>query len=373
MEPLKVLHVFRAPVGGLFRHVIDLTRAQIGRGYRVGLIADSETGGERAEEIFQGLKPQLALGLTRIPMPRHPGIGDLAAALHVRRRVGEVGADIVHGHGAKGGLYARLVSSKNVVRAYTPHGGTLVFDDNTAIGKLYFMAERVLMPRTDLFLFESQFSADKFRRKIGSPARTARIVHNGVSPDEFEPVTLAPDATDLLFLGELRILKGVDVLLDALALLRDGGRTITATLIGDGPDRRAFLSQIERLRLGKTVRLMPPMPARKAFAAGRVMVVASRAESFPYVVLEAAAAGKPLIATQVGGIPEIFGPSSDALIPGGNVSALATAIGSALNDTAASEQRTRQLRERVGSLFTVNAMVDGVLAAYRDARESRRR
>ncbi len=60
---------------------------------------------------------------------------------------------------------------------------------------------------------------------------------------------------------------------------------------------------------------MAPMPARQAFALGRIMVVPSRAESFPYIVLEAAAAGKPLIATRVGGIPDMFGPLAERLVP----------------------------------------------------------
>ena len=364
MTSLKVLHVLRAPVGGLFRHVIDLTREQIARGHRVGLIADSSTGGARAEDIFRELAPRLALGLTRVPMPRHPGFGDMIAASHVKRRVKDTGADIVHGHGAKGGVYARLVSGGSAIRAYTPHGGTLVFGDDSLAGKFYFLAERVLMPRSDLFLFESQFSADKFSRKIGTPGGVVCVVHNGVSPDEFAPVTLAADATDLVFMGELRMLKGVDVLIEALARLRERGRGITATLIGDGADRDFFVLQIERLQLGNQVRFMPAMPARKAQAMGRVMVVPSRAESFPYVVLETAAARKPMIATRVGGIPEIFGPYSDALVPADNAGALAEAILRPLDDAAAADVLAQRLQERVAGAFTVKAMVDGVIAAY---------
>ncbi|MGE5536928.1 MAG: glycosyltransferase family 1 protein, partial [Acidobacteriota bacterium] len=86
MDGLKVLHVLRAPVGGLFRHVTDLARAQIARGFRVGIIADSTTGGARADEVFRDLQPRLDLGLMRIPMPRHPGLSDAGAALRVRRR-----------------------------------------------------------------------------------------------------------------------------------------------------------------------------------------------------------------------------------------------------------------------------------------------
>src|SRR5690348_14798085 len=108
MSPLNILHVFRAPVGGLFRHVLDLTREQIARGHKVGLIADSNTGGPRAEEVLGELEPTLALGLTRIPMQRHIGPGDALALAHVTRRVAQADADVVHGHGAKGGAYARM-------------------------------------------------------------------------------------------------------------------------------------------------------------------------------------------------------------------------------------------------------------------------
>ena len=73
------------------------------------------------------------------------------------------------------------------------------------------------------------------------------------------------------------------------------------------------------------------MPARQAFALGRVLVVPSRAESLPYVVLEAAAAGMPLIATRVGGIPEIFGPHAGRLVPPDDAAALAAAIAQALD------------------------------------------
>ena len=77
MKPLNILHVFRAPVGGLFRHVLDLTREQTARGHRVGLIADSRTGGTRGEDALRLLEPSLALGLTRVPMRRHANPSDL--------------------------------------------------------------------------------------------------------------------------------------------------------------------------------------------------------------------------------------------------------------------------------------------------------
>jgi glycosyltransferase involved in cell wall biosynthesis len=368
MAPLNILHVFRTPVGGLFRHVIDLTREQIARGHRVGLIADGSTGGPRADAIFQELAPHLALGVTRVPMHRNPHPNDLLRLMHVMRRIAQSGADVVHGHGAKGGAYARLaLTLKRAVRAYTPHGGSLLFSHETLAGKFYLATERLLMLRTDLFLFESAYSSEIFARKIGNPGDRLRVVHNGVAREEFEPVTLQPDATDLMFIGEFRPVKGIDVLIDAIGQLRRAGRAVTATLVGDGPERAGLVAQAERLGLGQAIRFMPAMPARKAQALGRLMVVPSRAESLPYVVLEAAASAKPLIATRVGGIPEIYGPLTNTLIPPEDATALAAAIAGSLDDPAAAAKTAQQISARVAASFSRDAMVDGVLAGYRAA------
>jgi glycosyltransferase involved in cell wall biosynthesis len=368
MAPLNILHVFRAPVGGLFRHVLDLTREQIARGHRVGLIADLRTGGSRADDVLRKLEPSLALGLSRIAMRRQPSPGDAIVLGHVIRRVAQAKADVVHGHGAKGGAYARMVfGNKRAVRAYTPHGGSLLFGHNTLAGKFYLAAERLLMLRGDLFLFESAYSAEVFASKVGHPRGLVRVVHNGVSRVEFEPVATLPDATDVIYLGELRHIKGIDVLIEAIAQLRRNGRNVTATLVGDGPDRETLQAQVAQANLGTAVRFMPAMPARAAFALGRIMVAPSRHESLPYVVLEAVAAGKPLITTRVGGIPEIYGPLTNTLIPSNDPAALAQAIAHVLNRPDTLAENAQKLRERVQASFSVDSMVDGVLAGYQSA------
>src|SRR5713226_4718587 len=118
-DGLNILHVLRAPVGGLFRHVVDLARGQIARGHRVGLIADASIGGMQAEATLATLTPELALGLSRVAMSRQLGLRDVTACAHVARRVAAVPADVVHGHGAKGGAYARLIGAQHAIRVYT--------------------------------------------------------------------------------------------------------------------------------------------------------------------------------------------------------------------------------------------------------------
>jgi glycosyltransferase involved in cell wall biosynthesis len=366
-QSLNVLHVLRAPVGGLFRHVVDLARGQAERGHRVGIIVDATTGGAPAEAALADLSPRLALGVTRAPMSRQIGLRDVSAVAHVARRAASAAADVLHGHGAKGGAYARLASSAQAIRAYTPHGGSLHYRWGSPTGLLYLTLERVLIARTDLFLFESAYGRDVFRAKVGNPGELVRVVHNGVTAAEFAPVGTDPGATDLVFVGELRVLKGVDVLIQAIALLKQDGRGVNATIVGEGPDRAAFEAQVRAQDLAGSVRFVGAEPARAAFASGRLLVVPSRAESLPYIVLEAAAAGVPLIATKVGGIPEIFGPDSADLVPPGDPAALARAIGLGLRDLAGKRAAVARLQARVRETFSTEAMTDAVLAAYREA------
>src|SRR5260370_632714 len=123
---LRILHILRAPVGGLFRHVVDLARGQLARGHQVGLIVDSTPGGVWAEAVLSELEPQLGLGLSRIAMSRHIGWRDISAFRHVARRVAEAALDGVHGHGAQGGAYARLVRGPAGL-PYIPPGGPFHF------------------------------------------------------------------------------------------------------------------------------------------------------------------------------------------------------------------------------------------------------
>jgi glycosyltransferase involved in cell wall biosynthesis len=365
---LKIMHILRAPLGGLFRHVIDLVQGQAQRGHRVGLFLDSTTGGARAETILAELTPCLALGFERVAIPRELSPRDAYALHRVSRRIAALSPDVLHGHGAKGAALARLVPNfGNAIRAYTPHGGSLVYCPGTISGGFYRSLERLLNWRTDLFLFESSYVADLFRSKISTPRAMVRIVRNGVGTAEFEPVAAGPDATDIVCVGELRPVKAIDVLIQSLAILKGAGRRVTATIVGEGPDDTKLKAQAERLGLAKEVRFVGFRPAREAFAMGRMLVIPSRAESLPYVVLEAAAAGVPIIATEVGGVPEIFGPHAAHLIAPDDIAALVEAMRAALADPAATHRVAEQVRARVRAEFSLSTMVDGGLAAYREA------
>src|SRR5437879_7062136 len=186
------------------------------------------------------------------------------------------------------------------------------------------------MDSTDLFLFESAVARDTYQRTIGTPTGLVRCVFNGVTANEFDPVVKAEDATDVVYVGEFRHIKGADLLIDAVARLRADGRPVTLTLAGDGEETASLNAQVQQLGLSEAVRFIGHVKARYGFSKGKLLVVPSRRDSMPYVVIEAAAAAVPMVAANVGGIPEIFDSYTDALFAPNIVAAMADAIETAL-------------------------------------------
>ncbi|MCC8962858.1 glycosyltransferase family 4 protein [Bradyrhizobium sp. Pear76] len=367
-QPLRILHVVRAPVGGIIRHILDVANGQIERGHHVGIVADSLTGGTRADAVLAEIEPRLNLGVHRVAIRREPRFADFMVWAHIAGLIRKLKPDVVHGHGAKAGAYVRLRRRSNkVIRVYTPHGGSLHYPLDTWKGRFYSQLERTLMNSTDLFLFESAFARDTYQRTVGKPAGLVRCVFNGVTSEEFEPVPKADDASDVAYVGEFRRIKGADLLIDAVAKLRAEGKPVTLTLGGDGEEFERLKEQVKRLSLGDAVRFIGHVKARFGFSKGSVLVVPSRGDSMPYVVIEAGAAGVPMIAANVGGIPEIFDTHTDALFAPSNAAAMADAIKAALDNPTATAARAERLRERISEHFSQNAMVEGVLAGYRDA------
>jgi glycosyltransferase involved in cell wall biosynthesis len=368
-RPLRIVHAVRAPVGGIIRHILDLANGQVEAGHHVGIIADSLTGGDRANDALAEIAPRLKLGVRRLAIHREPHPADFLVWARFMYLISRLKPDVVHGHGAKAGAFVRMRGrSKNFIRVYTPHGGSLHYPLHTWKGAFYSRLERALMNNTELFLFESAFARDTYQRTIGIPtAGLVRCVFNGVTAAEFDPVILAPDATDIAYVGEFRHIKGADLLIDAVARLRADGKPVTLTLAGDGEELGSLKAQIEKRSLTEAVRFIGHVKARFGFSNGKLLVVPSRGDSMPYVVIEAAAAGIPMVAANVGGIPEIFATHQDALFAPNSVGAMADAIETALDDPAATATRAKVLRERIFMHFSQKAMVEGVLASYREA------
>src|SRR5690606_6771205 len=136
-------------------------------GHAVGIVADSTSADALTVQRLNGIAPALRLGLSLVPMSRQPGLGDLATVRRVAKIARALDLDVLHGHGAKGGAYARLAKTWLSVRDrarvrvfYTPHGGSLHYKPRTAAGIVFMMLERIMGRMTDGLIFESAYASD---------------------------------------------------------------------------------------------------------------------------------------------------------------------------------------------------------------------
>ena len=366
----SVIHCIRAPVGGLFRHVRDLIEGQRRAAWRVGLICDGSTGGAFADAKLRALAPVCDLGIQRLDMRRYPAWSDINVVQRIAALCATRLPAVLHGHGAKGAAYARLVADRCGAWAVcTPHGGWLHYAPRSATGMTFAAIERALKSRTGGMIFESAYSATLYARRVGTLACPQAVIHNGLEDTEFASRPAAERRYEFVFVGELRTLKGLDTLLDAIALLRDAATT-SVLIAGAGPDATRFRDRAARLGLHGVTFSAPIYPATVAFAQAACVVVPSHAESLPYIVLEAAACGVPLVATRVGGIPEIFGPFRDRLVAPGDARQLAAAMQAVRSDPERARVDAERLREQVRARFRVEDMVANTLAFYARVRET---
>lgn len=374
-DPLRILHCVRSPIGGIFRHIMDLAASQAAAGHDVGLICDSSSGSAFDNALVEQIGQHLSLGVARFPMQRQLTIQDLKATRNLYRYIRDLKPDVLHGHGAKGGAYTRAIGTvlrmkgRNVTRIYCPHGGSLHYDPNRLEGRIYHTIERVLERFTDGLIFVSDYEAAAFETKVCHPRAVSRVIYNGLRPDEFSPVETNPDAADFLYIGMLRDLKGTDLFIEALHNIKlKSGTAPTAHIVGEGPDEERYRAMVSNLGLEDKVTFHGALPARQAFAMGKCVVVPSRAEAMPYIILETVAAQRPLIATRVGGIPEIFGSHASHLVEPGRIESLTSAMEAALANPKAKEALAKTMRGCLAETFSIDLMSDRITTLYREVR-----
>jgi colanic acid/amylovoran biosynthesis glycosyltransferase len=160
-----------------------------------------------------------------------------------------------------------------------------------------------------------------------------RIVHCGVDPDLFEVKRHAGRGNQLLFVGRVAAVKGLSILLEAVAKLEGG---VTLNIAGDGPDRALLEEKVRALNISSRVKFLgyqSQEQVRKLLKQTDLFVMSSFAEGVPVVLMEAMAAGVPVVATRIAGIPELVHDGhSGLLVSPGDVNGMTVAVDRLLED-----------------------------------------
>jgi glycosyltransferase involved in cell wall biosynthesis len=364
--------------GGTGRHVLDLSEGLAQRGCDVHVLYS--TG--RADRFFLE-RLQLLAKCRCLPLPMRTSIhpGDFAAVLAARQYVNEFGPfDAIHGHSSKGGAVARLAALGTSAAAFYTLHGFIIMDPLLALWKraFYLGVELMLALRTSRIIAV----APEERReaiRLGLGRERVVLIPNGVGPAQLTPraqarraIGVGDDETPVIgFVGRFVTQKAPDVLLRAVARAAAKCPKVRLALVGTGPLEPELRELVRTLCIGDHVLWLGERPANSVLAAFDVFAMSSHKEGLPYVVLEAMAAGLPVVATDSSGVDSLVATGVNGIVvPRGDANAFGDALAALAADRALCERYGRASLERVQH-FTIDSMVEQTLTLYTEAMEGR--
>ncbi len=294
---------------------------------------------------------------------------DAAGAAHLWKLAR--GADVVHAHDRRAGLWTRIGPRprRGGIRIYTVHGlpepyhppPTGQEQPNWRARLLYRGLDARLCARADAVIVPSRTVASELVARLGYQADKLAVIPNGIELPPFVPAGGELIGTFSL----LEPVKGIDVFLRAVARLSAIHPAWRFVTFGSGSDAGRLEALADQLGIAQKVARPGFLPASQALAKLRVYVICSYAENAPLALLEAMAIGIPVVATRVGGIPEIVDESVARVVPPGDPITLAKAIEETCADTAGTAARVQAARARVQERYTAERNAHATADLYR--------
>lgn len=360
---MKVAYVVGTTAGGTGTHVAMLASGCADRGMRVRVFGPAQTGRRffPANPVPAGQPGFEVVEISGLLRPA----ADLAVVLRLRRRLRAWAPDIVHAHGLRAGALTAL--ALNVPLVVTVHNAPPAGGFNRLV---YAVLERITARRAAAVTWVSADLAARMRRAGARDGGRALVPAPRPAPpsgQQIAAVRASLGATDrpvVLTAGRLVAQKGYPVLLAAAARWQDRDPVPLLVIAGEGPLAEPLAGQAHDA--GVAVRFLGrrgDIPA--LLGAADVVVVPSRWEGQPLIVQEALTAGRPVVASRAGGIPEVTGEDAALLVPQGDPAALAAAVASVLDDPGLAAKLAAAAAQRAGELPDADDAVESVARLYR--------
>jgi glycosyltransferase involved in cell wall biosynthesis len=369
-------------IGGPAYHVSLLSGRLDRERYETLLLTGALGSGEGS---FEDLAQRYGATKRTVPGLR-PELGlrsDLRALASLVRTIREFRPDIVHTHTAKAGALGRMAAivtpGVRPVIVHTFHGHVLNGYFGRALNAVYRNVERLLAIKSDCLIGVSDATVEELVALRIARAHKFRTIPIGLDLERLLAVErsdgaifraeLGLGAEDLLavFVGRLVPIKRVDLLIEALALACATEPRLRMAIVGDGELRDALEEQASRLGLEETVRFVGFREDLPAILAGSdLAVLASDNEGTPVALIEAAAAGRPAVATAVGGVQEIVKPSGGVLVPPDDVLAFSRAMVRLAQDRERRARMGRAARAHVRARFAAERLVQDIESLYEE-------
>ena len=361
--PLTILHITApAAVGGLERVVEGLAAGHTRKGHSVHVAAVIGP-----DDATPTMVPALEAAGVTVHVLRIRSREYLSERAFIARLCRRLRPDVVHTHGFRsdvvdGGVARRL----GIATVTTVHG----FTRNAGRGRFYEWLQRRSHARFDAVVAVSEAQTRELQA-AGVPAKRLTVLRNAWAgsaerlPRDAARAALGVPAGKLNvgWVGRLSEEKAPDLFIDAIALTQDD--RVHASIIGDGRVRAALEAQVAALGIADRVRFCGQLDdAARYFAGFDLFVMSSRTEGAPIVLFEAMAAEIPVVATAVGGIPEIAGQGEATLVAPENPAALAAAIDDVLSNPERMRAQTRRALATLHSTYSADIWLDAYAALY---------
>lgn len=338
--PPRVLHAAQPVDGGVARAVAQAAVDQVARGWDVTVACPD---GPLADDLAAAGVPRLHWDARPARRASTPAQVGGFAALVLRSD-----PEVVHLHSISAGMTGRLAVRGRRPTLFQPHGWSWQSVDGP-LARAMTGWERLAARWTRLAICVSE--AERRNGRSAGLRLPMEVVRNGVDTDVFRPCDSGAarrslglsDAPHALFVGRLDVQKGAEVLVRAWPRLRARVPDAVLLVVGDGARGQALRVLAGALGVHDAVRFVGPQAdVRPWYAAADVVAFSSRwGEGMPLVPLEAQAAGRPVVASDVTGVAEVLGAGRGAVVPAGDEAAFARELGLRLGDRplAAAEGR----------------------------------
>ncbi len=350
----RVLHIIASlAVGGTERQLIQFIRRSTEPSNHFVALFDEP--GVLAEQVPN---PPILIGSVRRSVNRLPS--NLRTALRLRRVVRQYDIDLVHAHLGISEVLATVVPWRVPVVA-SRRGRNIGFEER----RLLKLVEGIGHRRTRLLLCNSRYLAEYTRENDLWPP-PMKVIYNAVDLDQFA-VALAPppDPPTVAVVANLKEYKGQERFIRAFRLVIREMPRAQALLVGDGPDRTRLERLATELKLDGSVTFVGQVADPRPYVAGSHLVcLTSSHEGFPNALLEAMAMGRPIVATRVGGVPELVRDGADGLLTSLDPKDIAAAIVMMLSDERLRNRMGREARRRAEA-FDWEHVVRETEAVYR--------
>lgn len=380
-RPVSVLRVIaRLNMGGPALHVAYLSEGLAERGYDTTLVVGELSRGEGSMSFVAESRGVRIVRLSSLSREIAP-VRDLAALVRLTRLIRERRPEIVHTHTAKAGAIGRLAAvlagGGRPIVLHTFHGHVLRGYFGPLRTLAFRVLERLLARVTTKLVAVSPEVRDELVSLGVAPAEKFAVVRLGIELDErvrsFDraetrrQLSLSPESLLVGWVGRMTAVKRVPDLLEAFRQLRDRGVEATLCLVGDGPDRESLEQQAKALGVIRhCIFLGYQEEMGRWFEAFDVFALPSANEGTPVSAIEALAAGCPVVATRVGGVPDVIEDGETGfLVDAGDTDALAERLAELAADPGLRTRLGRNGRERVASRYAVGRLVDDVDRLYR--------